>query len=84
VNRPDKTERKNGGRTSVMIALASWAPEVVDVRLLIDWKTLGLDPNAAVFTAPAIENFQPAAAFGPGEPIRVEPGKGLLLILGEK
>ncbi len=84
VKRPDKTERKNGGRTSVMIALASWAPEPMDVRLLIDWKALGLDPNAAVFTAPAIENFQSAAVFSPGDPIRVETGKGLLLILGEK
>ncbi len=66
---------------SVLIALASWAKEPVDVRLAIDWKKLGLDPTKAAFRAPAIERFQEAAEFKPGDPIRVEPGKGWLLIL---
>jgi hypothetical protein len=69
------------GRGAVMIALASWAKEPVDVRLTIDWKKLGLDPRTAVLTAPAIDKFQEAAEFRPGDPIRVEPGKGLLLFL---
>jgi hypothetical protein len=84
VKRPNKAEKKNGDKTTAMIALASWAGEAVDVRLAIDWKALGLDPKTAVLTAPAVENFQPAAVFGPDDPIRVEPGKGRLLVLGEK
>jgi len=65
----------------VMIALASWAGGPVDVRLAIDWKKLGLDAKAAVLRAPAIDKFQEAAEFDPGDPIRIEPGKGRLLIL---
>jgi hypothetical protein len=70
-----------GGRPSALIALASWAKEPVDVRLTIDWKKLGLDPKTAVLRAPAIDKFQETAAFRPGDPIRVEPGKGWLLLL---
>jgi hypothetical protein len=67
--------------STAMVALASWAKEPVDVRLTIDWKKLGLDPRTAVLSAPAIDKFQDAAEFRPGDPIRVEPGKGLLLFL---
>ncbi len=70
-----------GGRPSVLIALASWAEEPVNVRLMIDWKKLGLDPKTAVLTAPAIDKFQDAAEFKPGDQVRIEPGKGWLLIL---
>lgn len=65
----------------VMIALASWADAPVDVRLAIDWKKLGLDPKKAILRAPAVDKFQDAAEFRPGDPIRVEPGKGRLLVL---
>ncbi len=70
-----------GGRPSALVALASWAKGPVDVRLAIDWKKLGLDPRKATLTAPAIDKFQEGATFKPGDLIRVEPGKGLLLIL---
>ena len=65
----------------MLIALASWAKEPVDVRLVIDWKKLGIDPKTAVLRAPAIDKFQDAAEFKPGDPIRIEPGKGWLLVL---
>ncbi len=68
-------------RPSVLVALASWAKDPVDIRLTIDWKKLGLDPTKAAFRAPAIEKFQGAAEFKPRDPIRVEPGKGWLLVL---
>ncbi|MBE3130084.1 MAG: hypothetical protein IMZ54_05105, partial [Acidobacteria bacterium] len=71
-------------RNSVLVALASWAKETADVRLAIDWKTLGLDPKKVILRAPAIENFQEAAEFRPGDAIRVEPGKGWLLVLTER
>ena len=71
----------NGSRPAVLIALASWAEEPADVRLAIDWQKLGLDPKTAVLSAPAIDKFQDAAEFRPGDPIRVEPGQGLLLML---
>jgi len=51
------------------------------VQLAIDWRTLGLDARKASLSAPAIDKFQAGAEFKPGDPIRVEPGKGLLLLL---
>jgi len=75
-----KPVQKPGGN-SVLIALASWAKDPVDIRLAIDWKKLGLDPKKAVLRAPAIDKFQPAAEFRPGDAIRIEPGKGWLLVL---
>lgn len=67
------------GRT--MVALASWAKDTVSLRLAIDWKALGLDPAKVTVTAPAIEHFQPAASFKPGDAIPVPPGKGWLLVI---
>jgi len=67
-----------------MIALASWAKEAADCRLKIDWAAVGLNPAKAVLTAPAIEEFQKAASFKPDDAIRMEPGKGWLLILEER
>ncbi len=76
--------RQRGGareKPSALVALASWAKVPVDVRLTIDWKKLGLDPGRAVLRAPAIEGFQEAAEFKPGDAIRLEPAKGRLLII---
>jgi hypothetical protein len=71
----------NAGEHTVLVAIASWANEPVDVRLTIDWKRLGLDPKRAVLRAPAVEGFQEAAEYKPGDPVRLDPAKGLLLIL---
>jgi hypothetical protein len=76
-------KRDQGGKTRALIALASWAKDAVDVRLAVDWKSLGLDPKKARLRAPGIEKFQPAAEFRPGDPLRIEPGKGWLLVLGD-
>jgi len=76
-------KKGKGGKARALIALASWARDAVDVRLVIDWKALGLDPGRVLLRAPAIDKFQPSAEFRPGDPIRVEPGKGWLLVLGD-
>jgi hypothetical protein len=64
-----------------MVALASWAPERVAVKLTVDWAALGVDPQHAALRAPAIADFQPAATFAPSDAIALEPGKGWLLII---
>jgi len=69
------------GRT--MVAVASWAPDTVSVKLQVNWRALGLDSTRVRITAPAIANFQPAATFEPGEPVPVAPKKGWLLVLSE-
>jgi Family of unknown function (DUF6067) len=67
-----------------LVAIASWEKEPAEVVLTIDWKALGLDPSRARLTAPAIESFQPAAAFAATDRIHVEPGRGWLLVLDSR
>jgi hypothetical protein len=64
-----------------LIALASWAPERTEVKLTIDWRALGLSASKVTLVAPAVNGFQSAATFKPGEAIAVEPGKGWLLVV---
>ena len=66
---------------SALLALASWASARRDVRLLIDWTSLGIDPRTAAITAPEVENFQPGREFALDEPVPVEPGKGWMLLI---
>ena len=85
--RPVRTGREDVLATTyalpgrAMVALASWAADTVTVVPQVDWRALGIDSARAVFTAPAIERFQPPATFRPGEGVRVPPGKGWLLVL---
>ena len=67
-----------------LISIASWDKEKTDVKLILDWKALGILPEKAVLSAFEAKDFQPAATFSPDQRIPVEPGKGWLLILEEK
>lgn len=75
------TVYKKKGKT--LIALASWAKEDLKVRLIIDWKALGLTSQKAKLFAPEIPYFQPAREFSIDGWIPVEKGKGWLLLLSE-
>jgi hypothetical protein len=72
---------KNG---ATLIALASWAAEPATVRLAIDWNALGIAPAAAKISAPEVEGLQHSRTFGVDEDILVEPGMGLLLVVGSE
>ncbi|MBO1266704.1 glycoside hydrolase domain-containing protein [Arthrobacter cavernae] len=63
----------------LVVALASWAEETVDVTLRFDG---GPGFAAAPVTAPEIDGFQTAASYAPGQPITIEPKRGLLLMIG--
>ncbi len=66
---------------TAMIAIASWATDDTNIQLQIDWNTLGIDPSTASIIAPEIKNFQSAAVFHINDTIKVEKGKGWLLIV---
>ena len=68
----------------MLVSVASWANEKVDITLNIDFKRAGLNPDKIQITAPAIDKFQPERTFGKNEAIPVEPKKGWLLIVEEK
>ncbi len=64
-----------------LIAVASWAKDTVSVTLKLDWKRLGVPEARATLTAHAIDKFQAAAVFKPGDAIPVAPGEGWVLEL---
>ncbi len=64
-----------------MVSIASWAKDDVNIKLIIDWKALGIEPTKATITAPEIKNFQSKASFKDGDEIKVEKGKGWLLVI---
>ncbi len=66
---------------TVLIALASWANDDTEIRLKIDWKALGMNPNKAEIFAPEIKDFQPEFTVKPDGIFTVPKGKGYLLIL---
>ena len=73
------TSYQREGRT--LVSLASWARDTVDVMLDIKWARLGLDSARATLRAPAVDSFQVATTWRPGQPIRVAPGKGWLIVV---
>ena len=65
----------------ILIALGNWEVDDVDIKLVINWKKIGIDPRKANLIAPGIESFQSAEQFDPEQTIKVPGGKGYLLIL---
>ncbi|QNS02914.1 glycoside hydrolase domain-containing protein [Streptomyces xanthii] len=63
-----------GPERATTVALASWAEDPVDCRLT-------LAGAAVAASAPGIEGFQEEREYPAGGPVRVEPGRGLLLRL---
>lgn len=68
-------------KAKTLIAIASWAEKDTTVNLDIDWDQLGLSPEKVRLYAPEIPLFQEAKEFDPLQPIKIEKGKGYLLIL---
>lgn len=64
---------------TALLALANWTDEPQQARLTIDIERLGFVPATA--TAPEVETLQEAAAIDLAEPIRIEPAKGLFILL---
>ncbi|MBL7847427.1 MAG: hypothetical protein JNL40_08170 [Cyclobacteriaceae bacterium] len=63
----------------VLVAVASWAASDVNVKLVIDWKALGLKPTTEA-NAPEIKDFQQKQLINL-DGFVVPKGKGLLMII---
>lgn len=68
----------------VMIVLASWSDQDLDVNLYFDWEKLGLDSNNSVIFSPSIEGMQETKVFDLDSAVRVGKDSGLILILKRK
>ena len=66
---------------AALISIASWADQNVNVKLIIDWVKLGIDPAKATIVAHEIKNFQKEKVFAIEDDIPVEKNKGWLLII---
>ncbi len=69
---------------SALVALASWDSTDVTIRLKIDWKKLGIDPEKAVISKPFIDKLQDAANDIPANNLEIAYRKGALLIIKER
>ncbi len=83
-NNPDVLATVYKKDKSALVSIASWATDDVNIRLQIDWKALGIDPSKASITAPEVKNFQHAASFTDGQDIKVEKGRGWMIVIKEK
>ena len=64
-----------------IIAIANWTDADTRCFVYIDWKKIGLSPQAITCYAPAIEHFQPEKQFDLTKRIPVPAGKGWLLVI---
>jgi Family of unknown function (DUF6067) len=82
---PVKTDRADvlatvyQGKKRALVAIASWAPTPVDVKLKINWQKLGIDVSRARIMAPAVKDFQEARDFRVDQSVPIVPGKGWLI-----
>jgi hypothetical protein len=66
-----------------LISVASWSDKTENFSFQFDWKSLGIDPEKAILTAPEIKDFQPAKSFKLNDSISIEPKKGWLIYISE-
>lgn len=67
-----------------MVAIASWYDEDKEIWLNVDWQRLGMNRNNVVLQAPYIKDFQEEKIYDTWERIRLEAGKGIVLIIKHK
>ena len=67
----------------VMLAYASWGNRDREVRLDVDWKQLGMDPERVSISAPYIAQFQEQQQYAPAglEHLSVPAGKGGIIVI---
>jgi hypothetical protein len=64
-----------------LISLGNFSEKEQVVKLSIDWKRIGINPQNAKFKYPEIKDFQPGKLVGINEEIVIEPKKGWLIII---
>ena len=73
--------RKSG---KALLSIGNYSDEVKKVKLNIDWKQLGLNPQEVKLVAPEIKDMQPACEWGIDDEISVASRQGWLLYVVSK
>lgn len=67
-----------------LISISSWVDKPVNVKLVINWKQLGLNPSDISIMAPEIKDYQNEKSFKVGETFPIDAKGDLLLIISKK
>lgn len=67
----------------VLLSVGNYTDSAATVKLIFDWEALGLDPAKVRLTAPAIEYFQEAKTWQPGDALTIAPRRGYLIYVNE-
>jgi hypothetical protein len=70
-------------QNKLLIAVASWSPQITQFTLHIDWDKIGWTAQDSM-AAPFIKNFQGGKIFSLHEPITVAPARGWLFVIERK
>ena len=87
---PVKTNQPNVKATAyvksdkTLISIGNFDDKVHEIELAIDWKQLGLDQNSCSINAPYILDFQEQKIINLNDKIKIDPKKGLLLIVSKQ
>ncbi|MBX2941547.1 MAG: hypothetical protein KF860_04305 [Cyclobacteriaceae bacterium] len=65
---------------ALLIAVASWAENDVNIQLDIDWKSLNMKPGS-MMQIPAIIDYQEGRTLNLKEPLAIPKGKGFLIVI---
>ncbi|MEG1635055.1 MAG: DUF6067 family protein, partial [Rikenellaceae bacterium] len=65
----------------IMVALASWAANDVEVKLNIDWEKIGIDSSKAKLYFPQMGNIQNETTLPIGATIKISKDKGNMIII---
>lgn len=64
-----------------LLSIGNYTDSTATVKLDIDWDALGINPDKATLTAPAIDHFQEAHTWRPSDAIAIAPRRGYLIYL---
>ena len=67
-----------------LVSIASWEDSTVNIKLLIDWKKLGIDQSKAIISVPAIYRMQDKKTLTLNDQISIDKHKGLILWITEQ
>lgn len=67
-----------------LIALGNFDTKPHQVKLSVDWKRIGIQPDNAVFSVPEVEDFQAEGLWGIHEQIPVKAKEGWLIVVKDK
>jgi hypothetical protein len=69
------------GSEDIVIAIGNWSDEKQTCSLQLDWKSLDIDPKKCSFLVPNINEFQKSVQITSSEPIQIDGGKGMIIIV---